>query len=143
MSKTAANKNDLKFVDFKPNYNDSMDVPFRILGHKLRWLGARSNEDKFTRPYKILRKSDLSNDIIKRLEEKSINVFRDGDTVRHGENVLGYCSNEAYDAWMERVHEQTESQRQSIGQDNADRPGVRYDKKETGVERINASAFNE
>jgi hypothetical protein len=134
---------DLKFVKHDANFNDNMDLPFRIMGHKLRWVAARASEDKFTRPWKILRKSDLTSEIIRELESRSVNIFRDGDTIRFGENVLAYATDEAVAVAKRRVDQETNAQRASIGVASGQRPGISISQKDTSVERVGSGDFNE
>jgi hypothetical protein len=141
--KTQTGSKDLKFVPHSSNYNDSMDVPFRIVGHKLRWIAARASEDKFTRPWKVLKKSDLPANVVQDLESRSVNIFRDGETVRFGENVLAYAPDEIVEIQRQRVAEETESQLASIGQDSDKRSGVRISQKDTSVSRMRATDFND
>ncbi len=134
---------DLKFVPYKTNVNDTMDVPFRILGHKLRWVSARASEDRFTRPWKILKKSELPENVIRDLESRSVNIFRDGETVRFGENVLAYATDEACAEQKARVDADSRSQLASIGQNSDKRSGVRVSEKDTSVSRVGATDFND
>jgi hypothetical protein len=138
--KTTGSK-DLKFVPKTTNPNDTMDVPFAIVGHKLRWVSGRASEDKFTRPWKVLRKSDLPLNIVEDLERRSINIFRDGETVRFGECVLAYATEEAVKVIRDQNRREAQSQLQSIGMNSEKRPGVSYDQKDTGVERMGSTEF--
>jgi hypothetical protein len=141
MSKAQVGSKSLTFVPHDCNREDTMDVPFRIKGHKLRWVAARASEDRFTRPWVILRKSELPQDVIDQLKSKSMNVFRDGETVRHGENVLAYATEEAVARMKAEVERETQSLRSSIGVDSSKRPGVVHSKLETSVERVGAADF--
>jgi len=138
-----AGSKDLKFVKHEANFNDSMDLPFRIVGHKLRWVAARASEDKFTRPWKILRKSELTPEIVRELESRSVNIFRDGETIRFGENVLAYATDEAVAVAKARVDRETNAQRASIGVETGQRPGIRISEKDTSVERVGSNEFND
>lgn len=142
MSKQQGSK-ELKFVPHQANRNDTMDLPFRIVGHKLRWVAARSSEDKFTRPWMILKKSELPSDVIEDLKRKSINIFRDGETVRFGENVLAYASDEACAKAKRIVDDDTRSLRESIGVNSNKRPGVQFDDRETSVQRVGSNDFTD
>ncbi len=134
---------DLKFIPHNANRNDPMDLPFRIVGHQLRWVAARSSEDRFTRPWKILRKSEMPESVIRQLSDKSLNIFRDGDTARFGENVLAYATNEAVAEARKLVSEDTRQLRESIGMNSDKRPGVVVDKRETSVERVGSAEFTD
>lgn len=132
---------DLKFVPHKTNHNDTLDVPFRIVGHKLRWVAGRQNEDKLSRVWKILRKSELPAHVVEDLQRRSVNIFRDGETVRYGGLVLAYASDEAVAEAKARVQNEANSQLSSIGMDTNKRPGIRHDHRETSVERMGSSEF--
>lgn len=123
------------------NRNDRLDFPYEIVGHKLRWLSARTTEDRQGRIWRVLRKSDLPVEVVADLASQAINVFKDGDTIRNGTLVLGYASNEAAAEAKSYVDAETRSQLQSIGVQSGKHPGVRYDPKETGVERVGSSEF--
>lgn len=139
--KTQGSK-DLKFIPHKANHDDRLDVPFRIVGHKLRWVAARASEDKLTRVWKVLRKSELPASVVEDLERRSVNVFRDGETIRFGGLVLAYASDEAVAEVRKRVQHESNSQIASIGMDNNKRPGIRHDHRETSVERMGSSEFD-
>lgn len=87
-----------KFEQFnKHRPTDSSDPGFTIPGRHLRWVNGRVSENNQGRPWVILRKSDLPKDLITHIESHNPSAFTQGDTIRRGDLVLGYASNEAVD----------------------------------------------
>jgi len=136
MSTKQVGSKSLKFVPHPANRKDPSDLPFRLLGHKFRWVAARSTEDRYTRPWVVLRKSDIPEDVIQELKSRNVNAFRDGETIRWGENVLAYASNEEVAKLKAANEREAYAQRELIGANSANRPGIVHKKGETSVTRM-------
>lgn len=73
---------------------DTSDPGFRIPGKKLHWVSPRVSEINPGRPWVVIRKSDLPKELATHIENHSPAAFAHGDTIRRGELVLAYSSEE-------------------------------------------------
>jgi hypothetical protein len=78
---------------------DPSDPGFEIPGLKLRWLSGRVAENAPGRPWVILRKQDLPEKLLKHITDTNPAAFTTGDTIRRGDLVLGYASDDANAKW--------------------------------------------
>lgn len=144
MSTKQVGSKSLKFVPHSANRKDPSDIPFRILGHKFRWIAARASEDRYTRPWVVLKKSDLPEDVLSDIKSRNVNAFRDGETIRWGENVLAYASNEEVAKLKAENEREAHAQRDLIGANNSSRPGLVHKKSENSVTRMGpGDTFND
>jgi hypothetical protein len=120
---------------------DPSDPGFTIPGHQFRWVSSVQTENKVGRIWKLVRKEDLSQEVIEQVESRRPNAFDGGNTIRWGSNVLAYAPNELVD------QARAETDRSAVSQMNMikaapNNPNITVDKKETEVRRVGAEEFN-
>lgn len=84
---------------------DRSDPGFTIAGKTLRWLSGKVSENNPGRPWVILRKTDLSKDVLDHIERHHPGAFAHGDTVRRGELVLGYSGDEVLKDYRSEIRQ--------------------------------------
>lgn len=129
-------KNGKQFVMYRPK--DSLDVGFRVPGMQLRWVADRQTEDRFGRPWKTLRESDLPKELADELKRRGL--FSKGDTIRKAELVLAFAS-----------EEETVQLRKELDAINADKmsrivkqspaKGVRVDEHQTQMSQLSSDNY--
>lgn len=100
------------FVRHRPI--DKSDPGFKIPGKTLRWVSSRVSENNPGRPWRILRKSDLTPELIKHLEGINPEAFAHGETIRRGELVLAFSSEEATKEHRRELKEKAQFQERSV-----------------------------
>lgn len=129
-------KKNAPLIDRDPTY-----VGFEILGHKLRWIAARKQEDREGRIWRVLRKEQLSKEVIDELEAYNPNTFASGNTIRRGDMVLGYASIEAANALRAQIDRETKSRKSQVYNTPASTKNVRVIKSETSISKMGAEDF--
>ncbi len=105
------NSKGLIFEPHRITSDSVMDVPFRIKGHKLRWISGYVQSISSHRAWKQLKIDDIPPETLKKLKTDHFGLFsNDGATIRYGENVLAYMSLEQFDKVQadkqQRAHDQ-------------------------------------
>ncbi len=136
------NKSGLIFEPYRLTAASIMDVPFRIKGHKLRWVSAAVESVRTHRTWRKLRREDIPAEMLKKLQLEHSALFRhDGDTIRYGENVLAYMSLEDFDRQKQEKEANANSQlSQVMAPKNR---SVKVDKSETQFESKVSKEFFE
>lgn len=110
-------------VPHKPT--DKMDVPFRIKGMKLRWIAPHQTEERMGGTWRVLRKTDLPEEALKRLNEINSFVFSNGDSVRYKELVLGWVSDEQAASMKKENQEAAKAQMDTVRKKTSPGNGVK------------------
>ena len=74
---------------------DRSDPGFTLPGKKLRWISGKVQENNGDRPWVVLRKGHMPKDLIEHIEKFNPDAFLTGETIRRGDLVLGFCSEQA------------------------------------------------
>jgi hypothetical protein len=87
-----------KFTNFsKERSAEGGDPGFRLPGFKLRWVSGDVSENRSSRPWAIIRKSDLPAELVKHLEDRNPDMFKGAETIRRGNLVLAFTTDQAND----------------------------------------------
>lgn len=98
----------------KVRSRDRSDPGFRLPGKKLRWVSAKQTEVNMDRPWAIIRRSMLPEELLKHLDSINPGMFTAGDTVRRGDLILAYCSDEAAIAHRKELDQLAEQQKSRV-----------------------------
>lgn len=102
----------IAFVKHRPV--DRSDPGFTIPGHRLRWVSARVSENEPGRPWRPLRKSQLSKELQDHLETINPDVFAHGDTIRKGDLVLALAHEDRAKELRKELNERSRDQERSV-----------------------------
>lgn len=120
---------------------DPTEVGFEIPGHKLRWIAARKQEDKWGRIWQALRKEQLSEEAIRSLEAYNPSTFATGNVIRRGDMILAYASNELVEALRTQIDHDSKSRKSQIYNVPGVSKNVRILKNETSMSKTTAADF--
>lgn len=87
MSKVVSEKSYGKFKVTYHRPTDPLDVGFKIAGFQLRWISARKSETSAGRPWSVITKDSLPEELAKELAAKRPGLFKD-NLLRNGDCVL-------------------------------------------------------
>jgi hypothetical protein len=133
---------ELKFRNGQPK--DKLDLMFEIPGHVLRWLGPRQMEEQSGRIWRVLHKDKLSSASQREIEDRHYNVFRDGNTIRRGELVLGYAPKEQYDRVKQELAQASSQQVKALEHGpGLDKHNIKVDKREFELKRHGSADFGD
>lgn len=147
---SAANQKDTnskgwKFQRKRVNPSDLTDLPFLIHGVQLRWISGRKNENRHMAGiWKVLRKADLPQELVRDLERDYIGMFGDGDTIRNGDLVLAYAPAEMAAARKKELTAAANDQAARVFRKPADptaKGELTIDRKETGIGMVGGEEF--
>lgn len=93
---------------------DTSDPGFTIPGKTLRWVSGRVAENRANRPWMVIKKSDLTPELVKHIENSNPGAFAHGDTIRRGDLVLAACPTEMRDLMRKQLDELTRERSQVI-----------------------------
>lgn len=138
-------KTGLKFKFHRPK--DSLDVGFTIEGHTLKWVHSRQTEDKFGRPWIILRKSAVGDRVLEEFKRNYLDIFSGGDTIRRGDLVLAFAPKDRINEQRKELNKLASDALARIKQAPNAHGAIAIDQKETSVSRmseaqVNAEFFN-
>ncbi len=133
MANVEKNKTGLVFEPFRLTDRSVMDVPFRIRGHKLRWISAAVQSVNNHRGWKQLRREDIPPEMLKELQREHFGLFtHDGDTIRYGDTVLAFMSFENFDKLQASKNKAANDQMSQVM--TPSNRNVKVDKGETSFE---------
>lgn len=134
-------KNGLKIIPHRITGGSTMDVPFRIEGHQLRWVSGAVQSHNPDRPWKQLKKSDLDDKTWNLLKEQFYGFFNanDGDTIRYGENVLSYCPLETVNKIRSEKNQLAREQLERVMKPSNKK--IKIDREETKIDRNISKEF--
>lgn len=135
-------KSGLKIIPHRITGGSTMDVPFRIEGHQLRWVSGAVQSLNTERPWKQLKKSDLDPKTWEMLKERFYGFFNsshDGDTIRYGENVLSYAPLEIINQIKAEKNQLAQQQISRVMQPSNRK--IKIDREETKIDRNISKEF--
>lgn len=75
---------------------DQSDPGFTIVGKRLYWVYSYQTENDPGRPWAVLRREDIPDELVKHLERKNPALFKNGQTISRGDLTLAYCTDDVY-----------------------------------------------